>query len=47
METFLVLVIYLFSENGLGLVLTHEKPKLPLYRKQSIDLLFKSIDWFL
>ena len=27
--------------------LTHETPKLPLYRNQSIDLLYKSIDWFL
>ena len=29
------------------LILTHETPKLPSYRSQSIDLLRKSIDWFL
>ena len=27
--------------------LTHEVPVLPSYRSQSIDLLCKSIDWFL
>ena len=27
--------------------LTHETPKLPSYRNQSIDLLCKSTDWFL
>ena len=27
--------------------LTYQTPKLPLYRKQSIDLLCKSTDWFL
>ena len=29
------------------LLLTHEMPVLPSYRNQSIDLLCKSIDWFL
>ena len=29
------------------ITLTHETPKLPSYRNQSIDLLCKSICWFL
>ena len=29
------------------LLLTHETPKLPSYRNQSIDLPCKSIGWFL
>ena len=29
------------------LILTHEMPVLPSYRNQPIDLLCKSIDWFL
>ena len=28
-------------------MLTHWMPKLPLYKNQSIDSLYKSIDWFL
>ena len=28
-------------------LLTHQTPKLPLYRNQSIDLFSKSVDWFL
>ena len=30
-----------------GNILTHYMPVLPSYRNQSIDLLWKSTDWFL
>ena len=34
-------------EEHLSFTLTHYVPVLPSYRNQSIDLLCKSIDWFL
>ena len=45
------LVVYLFCVSKEMVcvlhLLTHSTPKLPSYKNQSIDLLWKSIDWFL
>ena len=35
------------SKSARKLNLTHQMPVLPSYKKQSIDFLCKSIDWFL
>ena len=39
--------MFLFNEKSLASVLTHYRLMSPSYRNQHIDLLCKSIDWFL
>ena len=55
-QTFCQFYVFIFSVSWLSvdvvrasllLALTHQTPKLPWYRNKLIDLLYKSIEWFL
>ena len=55
-QTFCQFYVFIFSVSwrsvdvvraSLLLALTHQTPKLPSYRNELIDLLYKSIEWFL